>query len=89
MKEAGIHAVAKEKYKATTVFKHSLSVVVNHLNRKLSVNKLNQFRVADITYIYTQEGWTSCCRYERKILSFYWWCLYGDCRFPGISFLLW
>ncbi len=57
MKETGIHAVAKKKYRATTDSKHSLPVAANHLNRNFSVNKLNQFWVADITYIYTREGW--------------------------------
>jgi len=40
MKETGIHAVAKKKYRATTDSKHSLPVAANHLNRNFSVNKL-------------------------------------------------
>jgi len=73
MKETGIHAVAKKKYRATTDSKHSLPVAANHLNRKFNVNKLNQFWVADITYIYTQEGWlylsTIMDLYSRKIIG--------------------
>ena len=73
MKETGIYAVAKKKYRATTDSKHSLPVAANHLNRKFSVNKLNQFWVADITYIYTQEGWlylsTIMDLYSRKIVG--------------------
>jgi len=42
MKEAGIYAVAKKKYRATTDSKHSLPVAANHLNRNFRVNKLNQ-----------------------------------------------
>jgi len=43
MKEAGIHAIAKNKYRATTDSKHSLPVVANHLNRNFRVDKPNQF----------------------------------------------
>jgi len=53
MRKIGIHAVAKKKYRATTDSKHTLPVAANSLNRNFSVNKSNQFWVADITYIYT------------------------------------
>jgi transposase InsO family protein len=53
MREAGIHAMAKKKYKATTDSRHTQPVAANHLNRNFSVNKLNQSWVADITYLYT------------------------------------
>ncbi len=73
MKETGIHAIAKKKYRATTDSKHLLPVTANHLNRKFRVDKLNQFWVADITYIYTQEGWlylsTIMDLYSRKIVG--------------------
>jgi len=73
MKETGIHAVAKKKYRATTDSKHTLPVTANSLNRNFSVNKSNQFWVADITYIYTQEGWlylsTIMDLYSRKIVG--------------------
>ena len=73
MKETGIQAIAKKKYRATTDSKHSLPVAANSLNRNFSVNKLNQFWVADITYIYTQEGWlylsTIMGLYSRKIVG--------------------
>jgi transposase InsO family protein len=73
MKEAEIHAMAKKKYKATTDSKHSLPVAANSLNRNFVADKLNQFWVADITYIYTQEGWlylsTIMDLYSRKIVG--------------------
>jgi transposase InsO family protein len=73
MRETGIQAVAKKKYRATTDSKHSLPVALNSLNRNFSVNKPNQFWVADITYIYTQEGWlylsTIMDLYSRKIIG--------------------
>jgi transposase InsO family protein len=40
MREAGIHAMAKKKYKATTDSRHTQLVAPNHLNRNFSVNKL-------------------------------------------------
>ncbi|MBY8988659.1 MAG: hypothetical protein KGD61_09415 [Candidatus Lokiarchaeota archaeon] len=75
MKEAGMHAIAKKKYRATTDSKHSLPVTANSLNRNFNVNKPSQFWVADITYIYThtQEGWlylsTIMDLYSRKIVG--------------------
>jgi len=73
MRETGIHAVAKKKYRATTDSKHSLPVAANSLNRNFRVDKPNQFWVADITYIYTQEGWlylsTIMDLYSRKIVG--------------------
>jgi len=73
MRDAEIYAIAKKKYKTTTDSKHTQPVAPNHLNRNFSVNKLNQFWVADITYIYTQEGWlylsTIMDLYSRKIVG--------------------
>ena len=40
MRETGIQAVAKKKYRATTDSKHTLPVAANSLNRNFSVNKL-------------------------------------------------
>ena len=73
MQELAIQAVAKRKYKATTDSKHSQPVAENYLNRKFNVNEPNQAWVADITYIYTQEGWlylaTIMDLYSRKIIG--------------------
>jgi len=73
MKKAGIHAVTKKKYRATTDSKHSHSVAANYLNRNFKVDKPNKFWVADITYIFTQEGWlylsTIIDLYSRKIMK--------------------
>ena len=57
MKEASIQAITKKKYRAITDSKHSLPVAANFLNRNFRVNRPNQFWVAEITYIYTREGW--------------------------------
>ena len=73
IREAGIHAIAKKKYRATTDSKHTLPVAANSLNRNFSVNRPNQSWVADITYLYTQEGWlylsTIMDLYSRKIIG--------------------
>ena len=63
----------KRNTKATTDSKHSLPVAANSLNRNFSVNKLDQSWVADITYIYTKEGWlylsTIMDLYSRRIIG--------------------
>lgn len=51
-----IHAMATKKYKATTDSKHSQPVAENHLKRNFVADKPNQSWVADITYLYSQEG---------------------------------
>lgn len=56
MKRAGIYAVTKKKYRATTDSKYAHLVAANHLNRNFKVNTPNKFWVADITYISTREG---------------------------------
>jgi len=73
MQEMGIQAVAKRKYKATTDSKHSKPVAENHLNRNFTPDKPNVSWVADITYIWTKEGWlylaTIMDLYSRKIIG--------------------
>jgi len=65
--------VAKRKYKATTDSKHSKPVAENHLNRNFTPDKPNVSWVADITYIWTKEGWlylsTIMDLYSRKIIG--------------------
>jgi len=72
-RETGIHAMAKKKYKATTDSRHTQLVAPNHLNRNFVADKPNQSWVADITYIYTKEGWlylsTIMDLYSRRIIG--------------------
>ena len=57
MKENGIKAVGKRKYKVTTDSKHKLPVAPNLLEEKTEVTGPDQVWVSDITYIPTAQGW--------------------------------
>jgi putative transposase len=73
MSEMGIQAVAKKKYQATTDSSHTKPVTENHLNRNFTPEKPNTSWVADITYIWTAEGWlylaTIMDLFSRKIIG--------------------
>jgi transposase InsO family protein len=57
MKEDGLKAKTIRKFKATTNSNHSLPVAPNLLNRDFSPAQPNKAWAADITYIWTSEGW--------------------------------
>lgn len=57
MREEGIVAVQKRKFRVTTNSKHDYPVWPNILNRNFVVDKPNTIWVSDITYIWTFEGW--------------------------------
>jgi len=57
MRELGLRAKAPKRYKVTTDSRHSFPVAPNILNRKFDVDKPNTFWTADITYVWTLEGW--------------------------------
>lgn len=57
MRENGIHARHKRRYKATTDSKHNLPVAPNLLERNFAPAAPNQVWTADMTYIWTDEGW--------------------------------
>jgi len=57
MREPGLKAKAAKRYKVTTDSRHSFPVAPNILNRKFDVDKPNTFWTADITYVWTFEGW--------------------------------
>jgi len=57
MKLAGATAKQKKKFKATTDSKHNLPVAPNLLDRNFKVSDPDCVYCADITYIWTAEGW--------------------------------
>jgi putative transposase len=61
MRENGIRARQKRKFKATTDSGHDYPVAPNLLNRQFVVALPNKVWVSDITYIWTMEGWLYLC----------------------------
>lgn len=57
MREAGIRAKTKRKYRVTTNSNHNLLVAPNLLNRQFTMDRPNEVWLSDITYIWTSEGW--------------------------------
>ena len=57
MRENGIRGRHKRRYKATTDSKHSLPVAPNLLDQNFAPAAPNQAWSADLTYIWTDEGW--------------------------------
>ena len=57
MKEAKVQVRHRKKYKVTTNSNHKQPVFENLLDRQFNVPEIDQAYVADITYIWTQEGW--------------------------------
>ena len=57
MRQHGIAAKTKRKFRCTTDSNHDLAVADNLLDRQFEPVAVNQVWVADITYIPTWEGW--------------------------------
>jgi transposase InsO family protein len=57
MREIGLKARCKRKFKITTNSNHNYPIAPNLLNRQFEVDKPNRVWVSDITYISTFEGW--------------------------------
>jgi len=57
MREADVQVRHRKKFKVTTNSNHKQPVFDNLLNRQFDVDQTNQAYVADVTYIWTQEGW--------------------------------
>ncbi len=73
MKEAGVWVRSKKKYKVTTNSDHNQPVFDNLLKREFDVSQPDQAYVADITYVWTQEGWLYLAvvidLYSRKVVG--------------------
>ena len=57
MREANVQARQRKKYKVTTNSNHRQPVFDNLLKREFEVAQPDQVYAADVTYIWTQEGW--------------------------------
>lgn len=73
MREAGLRAKGRRKYKATTDSDHVLPVAPNRLKRDFHAEQPNMVWVSDITYIATREGWMYLAAildlYSRKVVG--------------------
>ncbi len=73
MKEANVKVRHRKKYKVTTNSNHKQPVFDNLLERQFNVPRPDQVYVADITYIWTQEGWLYLAvvidLYSRKVVG--------------------
>ena len=57
MKEANVEVRRRKKYKVTTNSNHKQPVFDNLVQRQFEVEQADQIYAADVTYIWTQEGW--------------------------------
>ena len=57
MREANVRARQRKKYKVTTNSDHRQPVFENLLKRDFEVAEPDQVYAADVTYVWTQEGW--------------------------------
>ena len=73
MKTNGIRAKTARKFRVTTDSRHARPVAGNVLDRQFTATKPNEKWVADITYVWTREGWLYLAAvedlYSRKVVG--------------------
>jgi putative transposase len=73
MREAGLKAKGRRKYKATTDSNHALPVAPNLLDRDFTTERPDTAWVSDITYLWTRQGWMYLAiivdLYSRKVVG--------------------
>lgn len=57
MRKASIECKQRRRFRITTQSNHSFPIAENVLNREFAVTTPNRVWVADITYLWTHEGW--------------------------------
>jgi putative transposase len=57
MRCEGIQAKRRRRFRVTTDSKHADPIVPNILDRKFTAEAPNLAWVADVTYVWTHEGW--------------------------------
>ena len=57
MRQNGISVIRTRKHTVTTDSNHKFNIAPNLLDRNFTVNEPNQKWAADISYIWTREGW--------------------------------
>lgn len=57
MRQHGLNARTPKRFKLTTDSKHSFAVAANVLDRRFDVDAPNKVWTADISYVWTFEGW--------------------------------
>ncbi len=74
MRERGVEARRKRRFRRTTDSNHSLPVAPNLLGRNFLTNRPNQAWVTDVTYIPTAEGWLFLAAmldlYSRRVVGY-------------------
>lgn len=84
MRQNGIKAKTVRKFRVTTDSTHTLPVTENLLARQFTVSRPNAVWVADITYIWTLEGWV----YLAVVLDLYARRIVGWAMSPRIDGML-
>ena len=57
MRENGLHARRRRRYRATTDSRHAQPIAPNVLERDFEASAPNEVWVTDVTYVWTTEGW--------------------------------
>ena len=74
MRDLSIRSRSRRRFKATTDSKHAFPVAANVLDRQFTVDKPDKAWVADITYVWTDEGWLYVAAvldlFSRRVVGF-------------------
>lgn len=90
MRKAGVECKQRRRYRVTTDSHHSLAIAENVLNRNFTAQDINQKWVADLTYLWTQEGWFYLAAvldlFSRRVVG---WALAEHMRWGNFQLLTW